>query len=153
MGHTYFVEKVYSYVIMINLKVSQLQVGCDMLWWWWSTWKFYMVSTCLNNHYMWVGRRWHCRWQGKDGRAREVADIRMYHFRWNFLPLGCDKVICCGDDGWVVSVDCETVSFAPNRVHWVLDDSLFSTLTIDIHFSLRSADWNQFWAPDGKKSK
>ena len=76
----------------------------------------------------------------KEEKTREVADIRMYHFRWNFLPHGCDNVICCGDGGWVVNVDCEKVSFAPNRVHWVLDDSLFSTLTIDIHFSLGSSD-------------
>ena len=27
-----------------------------------------------------------------DKKTREVADIRMYHFGWNFLQLGCDML-------------------------------------------------------------
>ena len=33
---------------------------------------------------------------GKDneeGKTTEVADIRMYHFGWNFLQLGCDVLV------------------------------------------------------------
>ena len=33
---------------------------------------------------------------GKDneeGKTTEVADIRMYHFGWNFLQLGCDMLV------------------------------------------------------------
>ena len=32
---------------------------------------------------------------GKDneeGKTMEVADIRVYHFGWNFLQLGCDML-------------------------------------------------------------
>ena len=32
---------------------------------------------------------------GKDneeGKTTEVADIRIYHFGWNFLELGCDML-------------------------------------------------------------
>ena len=28
----------------------------------------------------------------KEETTREFADIRMYHFSWNFLRLGCDML-------------------------------------------------------------
>ena len=28
----------------------------------------------------------------KEGKSREVANIRMYHFGWNFFQLGCDML-------------------------------------------------------------
>ena len=28
----------------------------------------------------------------KEEKTRDGVDIRMYHFSWNFLQLGCDKL-------------------------------------------------------------
>ena len=33
---------------MYHISWNFLQLGRDMLWWWWLTWKLFLLSTCLN---------------------------------------------------------------------------------------------------------
>ena len=84
---------------MYHISWNFLQLGRDMLWWWWLTWKLFLLST-------WLTTLSTCELvvdgnvdgnDNKEEKTREVANNRMYHF-------GCNKdVICC--DEWVMLVD------------------------------------------------
>ena len=62
-----------------------------MLWRWWLTGELFILSTCLTTLDTCelvvdgtVGKA------NKEEKTREVADIGMYNFGWNFLQLGYD---------------------------------------------------------------
>ena len=84
---------------MYHISWNFLQLGRDMLWWWWLTWKLFLLSTCLTTLST-CGLVFDGTVDGNDNKeekTREVANNRMYHF-------GCNKdVICC--DEWVMLVD------------------------------------------------
>ena len=79
---------------MYHFSWNFLLQGCDVLWWWLLTWEFFILSTCLTTFST-------CELvvdetvDSKDNleeKAKEVADIRMYHFSKNFLRLGRDML-------------------------------------------------------------
>ena len=79
---------------MYHISWNFLQIGRDILWWWWSTWKLFLLSTCLTTLSA-------CAlvFDGSvddkgnnEENTREVADTRMYHFGRNFLQLGRDML-------------------------------------------------------------
>ena len=48
-----------------------------------------ILSTCLTTNELVVDGIVVVK-DNKGEKTREVADIRMYHFRWNLLQLGCN---------------------------------------------------------------
>ena len=54
--------------------------------------KVFILSTCLttlNTGELVVNSTVDCK-DNKEEKTREVADIKMYHYGWNFLQLGHD---------------------------------------------------------------
>ena len=37
----------FAYMRMYHFSWYFLQQGCDVLWWWWLRWEFFILSTCL----------------------------------------------------------------------------------------------------------
>ena len=55
--------------------------------------RFFVFNMSDHIKYMRVGGRQHHGWQGQfGGEDREVADIQMYHYGWNFLQLGSEML-------------------------------------------------------------
>ena len=63
-------------IMIYHFSWKILQVGCDMQWWWWLTWKFFILPTCLitfKSRVLMVNDTL----DGKDNleeKTREVAD-------------------------------------------------------------------------------
>ena len=79
---------------MYHISWNFLQLGRDMLWWWWLTWKLFLLSTCLTTLST-CGLVFDGTVDGNDNKeekTREVANTRMYYFGRNFLQLGHDML-------------------------------------------------------------
>ena len=79
---------------MYHISWNFLQLGRDMLWWWWLTWKLFLLSICLTTLST-CGLVFDGTVDGNDNKeekTREVANTRMYHFGRNFLQLGHDML-------------------------------------------------------------
>ena len=81
---------------MYHISWNFLQLGRDMLWWWWLTWKLFLLSTCLTTLST-CGLVFDGTVDGNDNKeekTREVANTRMYHFGRNQLTCTDCVQIC-----------------------------------------------------------
>ena len=79
---------------MYHISWDFLQLERDMVCRWWLTWKLFIASiylTTLSKCEL-VANVTVDGMDNKEGKSREVANIRMYHFGWNFFQLGCDML-------------------------------------------------------------
>ena len=81
---------------MYHFSWKFLQLGCDMQWWWWLTWKFLYFQHMWQH---WVRVSWWSTtpWTARIPRRRRpgrslTKSLHMYHFSWNLFKLGCDML-------------------------------------------------------------
>ena len=93
-------------------------IGCDMLWWCWLIWEFFMFSTCLTALSTWelvLDNTVH----GEDNleeKTRQDADNRMYYLGLNLFNK---DVICYCDGGWPEIFLCFQLNMTDYKYMWV----------------------------------